>query len=418
MYKWLFNRLLNLDNDPTEIRYLSDYDKHLLPKLPDASRGKTEGDIIFLTPDPWNQHRWARKQMFAYLSQAYFGKVLYCVDHRQSGTTKPTMQRITENLILYNQGVGTNVWHRNVENIVFQNLVRVIRKVELRPKAIIAYQSRNSVLAHKVVKEIGGDCKVFYDLTDDWTDFPGFSDAQRKDLLLKEEEAIKNADKVFSVSIKLFEWSKKNNPNTVYLPNATDFELMKTTQEDGPIADELKHFKRPIFGYTGRITPWRIDWALLEKIASMEEEPTVVMIGEVHPQSIPLRDKLMEKKNVTFLGPREYYKLPTYYRGFDCCILPHSINNQTASMDPIKLYDYMGSGRPIVTMAVNEAMKFSDVLYIANDHEHFLNLLSKTWQTKDHNPKPQMEIARQNSWTVRVEELVNQITETILAKKP
>ena len=231
--------------------------------------------------------------------------------------------------------------------------------------------------------------------------------------MTEEEAAIRNADKVFSVSKRLYEWGKSNNPNTVYLPNATDFELMKTTREEGEIADELRNLNHPVVGYTGRITPWRIDWELLGKIADMEEKPTLVMIGEIHHDSIPLRDKLLQRKNVIFLGPKEYYKLPMFYRGFDVCILPHSVDLQTGSMDPIKLYDYMGSGKPIVATSVEEAKKFPKGLRLANDHTSFLSLLREAWSDKNHNPATQMEIARQNSWAIRTEELVNQIELTL-----
>jgi hypothetical protein len=388
-------------------------DKDLLPKLPRTLKKKILGDILFLSPDPWNVNRWARKQMFAYLLQVYFGRVFYSVDYRHSGLTRPVLNRVAENMYIYNEGVRINRWNPVAEKTASKNLLGQIKGLKLRPKAIIAYQFHNYVQAKKVVEELGQECKIFYDLTDDWTFFPGFSEEKIQKRLLEEETAIKGSDKVFSVSKRLYEWAKKLNMNSVLLPNATDFELMKTTQDDSPVAEELKGLKPPIIGYTGRITPWRIDWQLLNKIAHMEEKPTLVMIGELHPNSVSLRDKLIMKENVRFLGPKEYCKLPTFYRRLDVCILPHSTDTQTASMDPIKLYDYMGSGRPIVATAVEEAKKFSDVLRLANSHDDFLALLRETWRDKDHDPQPQMEIARQNSWIRRTEQLASHIALTI-----
>lgn len=383
----------------------------LTPRLPEDEKERMDGDIIFLSPDPWNPNRWARKQMFAFLMQMYFDRVLYCIDYRRSGTQQPVLKNAAESVFVYYQGVGTRRLSQKTEERALKNLLKTIKRLKLKPRAIVAYQFQNEALARRIADTIPGGCKVFYDLTDDWTNFPGFSADTVKKRTAAEEKAIRDADKVFAVSRRLYEWGEKINPNTLFLPNATDFEVMKTTQDDGPVAEELKCLKRPVIGYTGRITPWRIDWDLLGKIAGMEEAPTIVMVGEVHPQSVPLKEKL--PKNVIFLGPRQYYKLPEFYRGFDVCILPHSLDTQTQSMDPIKLYDYMGSGKPIVAMGVEEAKKFADFIRLAEDHEGFLFKLREAWQERDHDPAPQMEAARQNSWLIRAEELAGHIRETI-----
>ncbi|MBW1938503.1 MAG: glycosyltransferase [Deltaproteobacteria bacterium] len=409
----IVDRIVKINSNPSGMPPLREAGAQLSPKLPETSKESIQGDILFLSPDLWDVNRWARKQMLAYLLQVYFNKVFYSVDYRHSGMTRPVLNRVAESMYVYNQGVRINRWNPVAEETASRNLLGRIKGLKLRPKAIMAYQFHNYVQAKKVVEELGQGCKIFYDLTDDWTFFPGFSEEKRQKRFFEEEMAIKGSDKVFSVSKRLYGWAKKLNINSVLLPNATDFELMKTTQEDGPIANELKGLKSPIIGYTGRITPWRLDWGLLERIADMEEKPTVVMIGEVHPGSVSLRDKLIMKENVKFLGPKEYCKLPTFYRSLDVCILPHSTDTQTASMDPIKLYDYMGTGRPIVATAVEEAKKFSDVLRLANSHDDFLALLRETWRDKNHDPRPQMETARQNSWIRRTEQLASHIALTI-----
>lgn len=378
---------------------------HGFPTLP-VVEGTCLDDIVFLSPDPWNPNRWARKQMFAYLLQAYASKVIYSVDHRCSGVENPELVKFSDKFFLYNQAVGREINGANAQEAAYENMMKMLKTVKAHPCFIIAYQASNYRLAKKIAESQYPNCKIIYDLTDDWTNFPGFTEEQIKRRKAEEEQAIAGADIVLSVSKRLFDWGKSINQNTFYLPNATDFELMKTTVEPGDIAPEMAGLKHPVVGYTGRITPWRIDWELLDKIACMEEGPTIVMIGELHRDAIPLRDKLLKRENVIFLGPREYYKLPTFYRGFDVCIFPHSVDLQTGSMDPIKLYDYMGCGRPIVSTAVEEAKKFSDVIRIADDHAQFMTLLRESWNRTDHNPDAQMEVASKNSWRFRVQNLI------------
>lgn len=382
--------------------------EHHYPSLPEV-KSKRLGDIVFFSPDQWNPNRWARKQMFAYLLQSYANKVIYSVDHRSSGIKSPELHKISRNFYLYNQGVDGNPWHNDTKKTATKNMLQLFDKLKICPQFIISYQHSNYIMAKDVVNSMSSGCQIIYDLTDDWTNFPGFTQEQVNKRISQEEEAITGANIVFAVSKRLFEWGKSLNPNTYYLPNATDFATMKTTIESGPIDDDICNLGNPVLGYTGRITPWRIDWPLLEMIADMEEKPSLVMIGELHQDSLPLKEKLLSRKNVHFLGPREYYSLPTFYRGFDVCILPHSVDKQTESMDPIKLYDYLGSGKPIVSSAVGEARKFSNAIKIAENHSHFLSLLREQWNKSNHNPEPQMEMASRCSWPVRTQELVNNV---------
>ena len=85
---------------------------------------------------------------------------------------------------------------------------------------------------------------------------------------------------------------------------------------------------------------------------------------------------LDEYSNIYFLGPKNYDILPNYASHFDVCTIPFLINDITQATSPLKLFEYMALGKPIVTTAMKECQKYESVM-IANNKENFVNLIDK-----------------------------------------
>ena len=79
--------------------------------------------------------------------------------------------------------------------------------------------------------------------------------------------------------------------------------------------------------------------------------------------------------NVRLAGPQPYATLPTWAKAFDAAIIPYRMNRQVANANPLKLREYLATGKPVVSTYNPEIAKFSQWVRIAEDREGFLAAL-------------------------------------------
>ena len=374
----------------------------------------SDRDVVFVSVDPWQETRWARKQMFASLLAEQCRKVVYYVESERSERKVPTIQRLRHNLLLIDipnpfRSSRMSLLTRLGNWAVTVSVKILLRCFGIREPIFIVYQPHNLWFAKKVANWTG--VSLFcYDMTDDWSKFPGQSEWKVKAILEAEEKALRHADVVFAVSEVLLEKAKKYSRKAYYLPNATSFENFNLVMSDIQVDDEILRISPPRLGYVGKITGWRLDFDLIKWVAEKKPEWSIVLIGPVHPNDITQHEvsKLKPLKNIHFLGPKEYWNLARYIKGFDVCILPHKDDALTQSMDPIKLYDYMATGKPVVAANVREAAKFSSVIQVAASREEFLSDVEKVLgQEVDDLQEQRLSVAKQNSWRDRVQLMAN-----------
>jgi glycosyltransferase involved in cell wall biosynthesis len=172
----------------------------------------------------------------------------------------------------------------------------------------------------------------------------------------------------------------------------------------GIVPYDIKDIKKPIIGYIG-IVQDRFDVKLLEYLLKENPEKSFVIIGMVWPESG--MDELSSYKNLYLFGQKKYQELPNYIRQFDVAIIPHKINEFTKSMNPMKLYEYMAAGKPIVTTSIAGSKQFSQFIKIADSYEEFnnkINLILKTDQAGV--ILESKKIAQENSWSDRVNQMI------------
>lgn len=367
-------------------------------------------NVVFISVDPWKEERWARKQMLAWLLSYRFKNVVYYVAPGSSERSLPHLRRIKSNLYLVDvpcipkflQGSALSKLGVLIPSSVLCFLLLLLGSKE---PIFVTYHSTNFAFTKKLAS-IFGKSLICYDLTDDWSEFQIPEGAVKNEIKQAEEKAVKEADVVFAVSKKLYEAARKINPKTYYLPNATDVDNFRRTTTDIPVSPEIMRIPGPRIGYIGKVALWKTDFDLLEYLARTRPDWSLVFLGPVVREATLPADKLSEHANVHFLGPRNYNSLPEYIKGFDVCILPHVVDPLTNSMDPIKLYDYLATGKQIVSTPVAEAIKFKEVIRIAYSNDEFVKQIGEAIQhSRDYNPAGQLEIAGQHSWESRAAEL-------------
>ncbi len=197
-----------------------------------------------------------------------------------------------------------------------------------------------------------------YHIDDEYT----FS-RDEKPLDQAEARLISRVDEVFIHSPALLQKKGNLNPHTLFVPNGVDYRAFAT-----PVLEpvDLRPIPRPRIGYVGRIK-WQLDFALLVKLAKQHPEWAFVMVGPcVSPcDRSELVKKLSQLPNVHFLGSKAVQELPAYTQHLDLCMMPYELNGYTKFIYPMKLHEYLATGRPVIATPIRSLEDFGDVITLA-----------------------------------------------------
>ena len=189
-----------------------------------------------------------------------------------------------------------------------------------------------------------------------------------------ETELMAEVDLCFVTAEHLLQTRRQQNPNTHYFPNVAEFDHFAAARSDAlPVPDDLAALPGPRIGFIGAISGYKVDFALLRRMAEAHPEWSIVLIGKVG-EGDPWTDvsSLQDLKNLHFVGPRPYASLPAYLKGFDVAILPSMINEYTRGMFPMKFFEYLAAGRPVVSTRLHALQAYGHVACLAEDHDGFI----------------------------------------------
>lgn len=250
-----------------------------------------------------------------------------------------------------------------------------------------------------------GEAMVVYDCVDEHSAYEGFNPELVKAM---ERRLLKKCDLVFCTARGLYE-DKKPYCQEIYLsPNAADIEhFNKAMHPDTPVAEELKDLPRPIFGFIGVIKEW-IDLELIKELALAFPEGSVVMVGPVGA-NIDL-SPFKGINNVHFLGHKEREILPQYLKGFDVCLNPFKENQLTATVSPLKFYEYLATGKPIASTPMPEIMEFAGLIEFGRGKQGFVEAVKNAlYNDSEEKRQARLAKARENSWESRAQFMISKI---------
>jgi teichuronic acid biosynthesis glycosyltransferase TuaH len=249
--------------------------------------------------------------------------------------------------------------------------------------------------------------KSIYDITDDWTKFSG--NQTQLELVQKQDYKLcVEASQVIVCSDQLFE-DKRNlvKANRLYLiPNGVHVEHYQAVMNRSkPLHPVTQDWKKPVFGYTGTIHGDRVDVELVSRIAKANPQATVAMVG---PNLLDADDQLTlsNHANIVFTGAKPYAELPDIMRAFDVCIVPHVVTSFTESLNPIKLWEYLAAGKPIVSMNVAGFKDFPELIHVSDSHEGFRKNLGSALPELPSLASARKVVAQQHSWDKRIDQVV------------
>lgn len=215
--------------------------------------------------------------------------------------------------------------------------------------------------------------KVVYDVRDNWEEFHKVNMAR-----WYEESAEKffvaNSDVVCCVAKPLQEkmQSYTNNKKVLLSPNALDRKFLKTAEEYNIKENNSLNVK---IGYVGHLSAAWFDWDSLIKVAELKPKWNLEIIGHFEPKGMKL------PKNLKLLGSKEHSKIMDIAQSWNAAIIPFKIGELSDCVDPIKVYEYLAMGLPVVSFRMPQIHDYPHV-YIADNVQAFVNELENAVNDK------------------------------------
>jgi polysaccharide pyruvyl transferase CsaB len=235
---------------------------------------------------------------------------------------------------------------------------------------------------------------VIYDCMDDWSGFGWMPDA----MLDREHELVRGADVVVVTAQKLWDKWSALNPRTILARNAADIAHFQHPEQSRAEID--LPVSQPVVGFFGAIDSW-FDIDLVRGAALARPEYFFALLGAVYDAPV---DRLEGLPNVRLYGPQPYSALPAWLERFHACIIPFKINQVTEATDPVKFYEYLAQGKPVVATRLPELERYRELLYLAGAPDEFVHALDSAVAERDpamHDRR--IAAANQNTWAARYE---------------
>jgi len=229
-----------------------------------------------------------------------------------------------------------------------------------------------------------------------------------KQLQLREQELVQMSDLVFVTCSKLAARFSNDQGNVHIFPPGVDMSAFPDESASGSLPDRLNlsSLPRPIIGYVGGLHRF-IDYDLVANMARARPSWSWVFLG-AHQVSL---EKLQGLPNVHLLGQQPHEELAGHMRFFDVCIVPYLNSNETSTVVPTKINEYLAAGKAIVTTSLPTVCEF-------NEQHHVLSTTGATAQEflqaieselpMAHDPqlrKKRRKLAELADWQSRLEEM-------------
>lgn len=243
------------------------------------------------------------------------------------------------------------------------------------------------------------DSKLIYDCLDHHEGFENTGEG----IGALERKLLETADAVVVTSQWLHDFAAVHNRNVAVIRNAAEFERFAAS----PFTVFSDPAGRRVIGYFGAIAEW-FDVDLLREIAQSFPECLLLLVGA---DECGARQRLGDLRNVLLTGEVKYADLPHFVHGMDICLLPFRVTPLTMATNPVKIYEYLAAGKPVVAVDLPEMAQFGSVIDVAQTREGFIEKvrgLLAAPQT-DSALSARQEYAAQHTWHRRVDELVGVI---------
>lgn len=214
------------------------------------------------------------------------------------------------------------------------------------------------------------------------------------------------ADLVLASAPALAERMRTLNERVFYAPNVADTDLFATALEVGPTDPAMAALPGPRVVFTGAVVATKLDLELLEGVARARPSWSIALVGPIGAGDPRTDISALERlPNVHLLGPRTYLELPAVLRGADVALVPYAINDLTRSVFPMKVYEYLAAGLPVVTTPLPALAETTGVVVAADAPATVAAVERALAEDGPAARRARSAAVRENSWDARLEEI-------------
>jgi glycosyltransferase involved in cell wall biosynthesis len=245
--------------------------------------------------------------------------------------------------------------------------------------------------------------RVLYYIDDDHAAKAGI-DAES--FLAAERRFASRADVVLASAPELVTRMRTLNDNVHYAPNVADTGLFATALAPGPLDEALAGCPPPRIVFVGAILAAKIDLELVVELARLRPQWSFVFVGPIGPGDPRTNvDPLRAEPNIHLLGPRPYERLPDVLRGADAAIVPYLLDGEMRSVFPMKTYEYLAAGLPVVSTPLETLVDVQDIAK-APDAEAFAAQLQQAMESDSPAARAaRSQRAQAHSWESRLRQI-------------
>lgn len=306
--------------------------------------------------------------------------------------------------------IGPSMWHMTLPQIPYRNA----------PGIAQANRWFGSHMIQRAVSDLGferlltwflvphpgflaGRCgesmSVFYAI-DDYSALPGMDRAQ---VAAMDEHLSRSADLIYTVSPGLMASKQKLNSHVVFSPHGVDAELFGRAADPSlPLPEAARGLKSPVVGFFGVLDP-RLDVKLIEYLARQRPDWTFLLVGRVAVDATALA----AMPNVVMPGAVPYETVPDWARAFDIAIMPYFQDAFSKAANPLKMREYLATGRAVVSVPLPEVERFGGGVVVARSNEEFLAQLEHELAADSAAKRlARRESVAPMTWDARVEEVI------------
>lgn len=196
------------------------------------------------------------------------------------------------------------------------------------------------------------------------------------------------------------------NPNGVEFEHFHMAHVPSELPKDWQVAVAGHHGQ--VIGYFGALAEW-FDFELVKSLARACPEAILILVGQDYDGSVA-RAGFEAFSNIHILKPVAYSELPGLAKIFDVAILPFKINEVTLATSPIKIFEYMALGKPIVTTDLPECRQYKSVKIGTTQSEFITHVQSYLREAGD-SALLESE-ARANTWERRARAILKYISDS------
>ncbi len=309
----------------------------------------------------------------------------------------------------------TATWTFLGESRVRRDIARRARQLRRDCKARFDMSSAVAIVVSPVWLPWLGELPfraVIYDCIDDvavMTPRPELLDLYQR----WEAELIDRSDAAVASASGLADAIRERRPELAVttIRNGVATEAFAASARRDPRPDDLPPASERIcVGFVGALYDW-IDWALIESVVERLPQFDFVFVGP-HDGSGQI-ERIAERRNVYFLGPRPYDRVPAYIAAFDIGWVPFAAGKVSAHANPVKIYEYLALAKPVVSTPVADVDEFQGLVHVGRTPESISALLCKVAASDDDRSLDRIAFAKHNCWRNRALDYLEFITSVL-----